>query len=240
MKSNKLSLAAVIVVLLLVIPTTAQDKKVCPMGELNVSFDLPSEAGMASFQRVTVDENCNIIREPVKTIRFNELPPKIRNLVTDERAEMSNRRETLRSAGEHTFWMVHQLFDVVNIELNSLRSTVRTTWDSYNIITDFWYFAAYDEHHESGTCGPGWYLLSTKNLIKSGGVGQKYATSKQQGKWGYKGLFDCSGGAYLNKLKNLSTVSTFTGSAVVNCDFVFTPKNGYWFPGWYTVSYCIS
>src|SRR5690606_18244432 len=123
------------------------------------------------------------------------------NLNTARAFETLNIGEANGIRGAWTFYTVNQMYDIATILMNEVRSTISTVWDANNNITSYTYYAYYDWNSEQGTCGPGWNLISTNNLIQAGGVGYNYTKSKQSGKFGYQGFFDCPGGYYQNNLK---------------------------------------
>lgn len=88
MTPRKLTLVIVIVALLVVsyLLVQSQNARMCKIGKVRSSFDLPSEPQMARFQTTRVDENCNLIVGPVQTVPIDELPPGVfdPNIIRDE------------------------------------------------------------------------------------------------------------------------------------------------------------
>ncbi len=206
----------------------------CPPGVISTSLDAPP-AGKANFRTIRLDEHCRPVVGPVVTVPISQLPtialnPQSRQTVLEPSAagEQGNAR------GTTTYYAEQAVHDIVNITLNKVYSSISFTYSGSQILS---YSAGGGtlSHRENKppSCGKGWKLKVQSNMQISGGVGLPWVGFVQSGEFKYKGLFDCSGTIYYNKLWNYPTVyASGTGSCR------FTQEYRTWSLLWYWTMAC--
>ncbi|MBK9124920.1 MAG: hypothetical protein IPM16_17625 [Chloroflexi bacterium] len=206
----------------------------CPPGVISTTFDAPP-AGKANFRTIRLDEDCRPVVGPVITVPLDQLPTIA--LSTQSRQtvlEPSTAGEQANARGTATYYAEQAVHDIVNITLNKVYSSISFTYNSTQIVS---YSAGGGtlSHRENKppSCGKGWKLKVQNNMQISGGVGLPWVGFLQSGEFKYKGLFDCSGTIYYNKLQNYPTVyANGTGSCR------FTQEYRTWSLLWYWTMAC--
>ncbi len=231
---------SIILLVIGVLPISAQQGETkgvdCPSAVLTTTFAAPP-SGMANFRTVRLDEQCNLIEGPVLTVSVEQLPP-----IAMDRQARSMQFETI-AAGDvnarqatmtRTYHTEQSVRDIVGITLNQLYSNITFAYNGY-MITSFNAGGGTSSHGENmpPSCGPGWNLTNGFNAHIGGGVGMYSADFLQYGEFGYRGLFDCSGNSYYNRLSNHTSIyANGTGT----CQF--TQNYRTWSSLWYWTMAC--
>lgn len=236
-KSSVVALS-ILFTLIGVLPASAQQGETkgidCPSGVLTTTFSAPPP-GMANFRTVRLDEHCNLVEDPVLTVPVAQLPS-----IAMDRQARSTHFETI-SAGEvharqstRTYHVEQSVRDIVGITLNQLYSNITFAYNGY-MITSFSAGGGTFAHAENvpPSCGPGWNLTNGYSTHIGGGVGMYSADFLQYGEFGYRGLFDCSGGIYYNRLSNHTSIYA---NGAGTCQF--TQNYRTWSSLWYWTMAC--